>query len=267
MTASHLNGTPLYDCTGSMVIYRNPPEIIREAAESFLNSDCSVHLTVVDNSPSAALRSAFDGLAVAYHHYGENVGYGRGHNWAIFHAGPSRYHLVFNPDIRIPAGTLCSMIRFMEDHPDAGMVCPRVLNEDGSDQYLNKRYPSVMDFFVRRFVPSFLTPLFKRRLDRYEMRDVGYDKVCDVEVMTGAFMLCRTGILKKLAGFDPRYFLYFEDYDLSRKFQKAGFRTLYDPGAAVIHHWTRGSHKHIGMTMIFAVNMCRYYNKWGWTWL
>jgi hypothetical protein len=260
------NGSSLYDCTASMVIYRNPPAVIRQAAESFLDTDCSVRLTVVDNSPADDLRTAFDSLPISYHHSGENVGYGRGHNWAIFSAEPSRYHLVLNPDIRIMPGTIRSLVQFMEGHPDAGMVCPRVLNEDGSDQYLNKRYPSVMDFFLRRFMPPALKPLFRKRLERYEMRDVGYDDVCDVEVMTGAFMLCRTDILKKLAGFDPRYFLYFEDYDLSRKFQEHGFRTLYYPKSAVIHFWTRGSHRHIRMTMIFIVNMCRYFRKWGWKW-
>lgn len=257
----------MYDCTASMVIYNNLPQMVRKTAASFLDADCSVQLTVVDNSPTDALRSALDGLPVTYHFYGENVGYGRAHNWAIFNAEPSKYHLVLNPDILIPRGTLRSLITFMEERPDAGMVCPRILNDDGSDQYLNKRYPGVTDFFVRRFMPRLFDPLFRRRLDRYEMRDVGYDSPCDVEVMTGAFMLCRTGVLKAVAGFDPRYFLYLEDFDLSRKFQQEGFRTVYCPEASVIHYWTRGAHKNIRMTMVFIVSMCRYFNKWGWKWL
>jgi GT2 family glycosyltransferase len=261
------NGSVLRDCTASMVIYKNPPEAIRKTAVGFLDTECSVQLTIVDNSPTSDLRSLFEGLPVSYHFYGENVGYGRAHNWAISHAEPSKYHLVLNPDIIIPSGTIRSLIQFMENHPDVGMVCPRILNEDGSDQYLNKRYPSVMDFFIRRFVPHIFDPLFKRRLDYYEMRDVGYDKMCDVEVMTGAFMLCRTNVLKALAGFDPRYFLYLEDFDLSRKFQQNGFRTVYCPNAAVIHYWTRDSHKNIRMTLIFIASMYRYFSKWGWKWL
>ncbi|MBN2568703.1 MAG: glycosyltransferase family 2 protein [Deltaproteobacteria bacterium] len=267
MSEDARNGGILYDCTASMVIYQNSPAIIRDAAVSFLNTECSVQLTVVDNSPTSDLRLAFDGLPVSYHFYGENVGYGRAHNWAIFHAEPSKYHLVLNPDIIISSGTIRSLIQFMENNPEVGMVCPRILNEDGSDQYLNKRYPSVMDFFIRRFVPHIFHPLFKRRLNYYEMRDVGYEKMCDVEVMTGAFMLCRTNVLKTVAGFDPRYFLYFEDFDLSRKFQQNGFRTVYYPKATAIHYWTRESHKKIRMAMIFVVNMCRYFSKWGWTWL
>lgn len=257
----------MYDCTASIVIYNNTPEMVRRTAASFLDTECSVQLTIVDNSPTTDLCSAFDELPVSYHFYGKNVGYGKAHNWAIFQAKSSKYHLVLNPDILIPNGTILSMITFMENNPDVGIVCPRILNEDGSDQYLNKRYPSVTDFFIRRFMPHIFDPLFKRRLDHYEMRDVGYDDICDVEVMTGAFMLCRTNVLKKLAGFDPRYFLYLEDFDLSRKFQQNGSRTVYYPQAAVIHYWTRASHKNIRMTIIFIVSMCRYFNKWGWKWL
>jgi GT2 family glycosyltransferase len=256
-----------WDCTASMVIYKNPPEVIRNAAVSFLETECAVQLTIVDNSPTTDLRSAFDGLPVSYHFYGENGGYGRAHNWAIFDAEPSKYHLVLNPDIFIPSGTMSSLITFMENNPEVGIVCPRILNEDGSDQYLNKRYPSVTDFFIRRFVPHVFAPLFKRRQDYYEMRDVGYDKMCEVEVMTGAFMLCRTDVLKALGGFDPRYFLYLEDFDLSRKFQQNGHRTVYCPEAAVIHYWTRESHKNIRMTLIFMTSMYRYFSKWGWKWL
>ena len=254
------------DCTASMVLFQNAPDMVRKAAEGLLDSECSIQLTVVDNSPTADLRSAFDGLPVSYHFAGKNLGFGRAHNWAIFHAEPSRYHLALNPDIVIPPGTIRSLITFMDNHPDAGMVCPRILNEDGTDQYLNKRYPSVMDFFIRRFVPRRFRHWFRERLDRYEMRDVGYDHVCDVEAMTGAFMLCRTDVLKAAAGFDPRYFMYLEDFDLSRTFQCRGWRTVYCPEASVTHYWTRDSHRNVKMTWRFIVSMCRYFSKWGWKW-
>jgi len=250
-----------------MVIYDNPPRMLRAAAESFLSCSLSVCLYVVDNSPQPLLKSTFDGLTLEYYFYGRNIGYGKAHNWAIAHSKDSRYHLVMNPDIVIMPGTLDFLISFMDESPDVGMVCPRVLNEDGTDQFLNKRYPSVLDLFIRRFSPRFLHPLLKKRMDHYEMRDVGYDTICDVEVMSGAFMFCRTEVLKALAGFDPRYFLYFEDFDLSRKFQQLGYRTAYYPNSTVIHSWKRAAHKNLRMTLIFIANMYRYFSKWGWKWL
>jgi len=141
---------------------------------------------IVDNSPTPDLKHAFDDLPVEYHFYGENAGYGKGHNWAIERGDASRYHLIMNPDIVITPGTMEKLTAFMDANPDVGMVCPRVLNEDVTDQYLNKRYPNVMDRFARRFLPRPFQPIIKHRLERYEMRDIGYDKICDVEVMSGA---------------------------------------------------------------------------------
>jgi GT2 family glycosyltransferase len=96
------------------------------------------------------------------------------------------------------------------------------------------------------------------------MKDKGYDSMYDVESMTGAFMFCRMDILRKLGGFDPRYFMYFEDFDLSRKFQLLGYRTVYYPRATVTHLWERAAHKKLRITFVFIVNMFRYFNKWGW---
>jgi GT2 family glycosyltransferase len=257
----------MIDCTASIVVYKNPPEMLRTAAESFLSCSLETQLFIVDNSPQQGLKNTFNGLPVEYCFYGKNIGYGKAHNYAIDNGIESRYHLIMNPDIVIMKGTIEGMASFMDENPDVGIVCPRVLNTDGTDQYLNKRYLNVTDLFVRRFVPRFFQPLLKRRMDRYEMRDVGYDKICDVECIPGAFMLCRTNVLKTVGGFDPRYFMYFEDGDLCIKFQKNGYRTVYYPDAKVIHGYERASHKNLKMTFIFVANMYRYFNKWGWKWL
>lgn len=238
--------------------------MIKNAAVSFLDTGCSVQLIIVDNSPTPALRSVFETLFAEYHFYGENVGYGRGHNWAIKNTQNSKYHLILNPDIVLTPSTIKALTEFMDENTDVGMVCPKVLNEDGSIQPLNKRYPTVFDLFARRFLPKSLHGLLKRRLAWYETRDIGYETVHDVEFMTGCFMFCRTEVLKSVKGFDERYFMYFEDCDLGQKFQNAGFRTVYYPYATVTHLWERASHKSIRMMWVLIVNMVRYFNKWGW---
>lgn len=254
------------DCSASMVIYNNTPDMIRNAAVSFLDTDCSVQLSIVDNSPTPALRPVFEDLPIEYHYYGENAGYGRGHNWAIRSVQDSRYHLILNPDIIVAPSTIKTLTAFMDKNADIGMVCPKVLNEDGTIQPLNKRYPTVCDLFARRFLPKRMRGLIEKRLAWYETRDIGYEIIHDVEFMTGCFMFCRTCVLKTVGGFDERYFMYFEDCDLGQKFQNAGFRTVYYPNATVTHLWERASHKSIKMTWVLIVNMVRYFNKWGWKW-
>ena len=241
--------------------------MIRRAVKSLFASSLKVELVIVDNSQTQALKSSLTDLPLKYHFSEGNSGYGRGHNKALEICSKSRYHVVINPDIIIAPSTIESLSAFLDENPDVGMACPKILNSDGTIQHLNKRYPTVFDLFLRRFLPKFLVSLFRKRLDRYEMKDKGYDSLYDVEAMSGAFMFCRTDVLRNLEGFDPRYFMYFEDFDLGRKFQELGFRTVYFPYASVTHLWERAAHKKLKITFVFIVNMFRYFNKWGWRFL
>jgi GT2 family glycosyltransferase len=191
-----------------------------------------------------------------------NVGYGRAHNQAL-HQVSSRYHIICNPDILFTEDVFTPLVGFMEQFPGIGIICPRFVHLDGSLQPLNRRNPTVMDLFLRRFLPEGLKPLFRERLDTYEMRDVGYEAVCDVPFMTGAFMCCRTDVLKAIGGFDERFFLYFEDADLSLRVQQFGFRTAYFPEACVTHAWERMAHRNWRMAWVFSISAWRYFRKWG----
>jgi GT2 family glycosyltransferase len=136
--------------------------------------------------------------------------------------------------------------------------------EDGRLQPLNKRHPTVVDLFLRRFVPRFVQRYFSQRMDRYSMLDVGYTDSYDVPFVSGAFMACRTQVLQELGGFDDRFFLYLEDADLSRRVQKSGWRTMYCPDALVLHQWRRDAHRNLRETLLFCASVFRYFNKWGW---
>lgn len=255
---------PTTDCTVSLVVYNNPPEILRNVCNSLFRSSCNVRLQVVDNSPDDRLKKIFSEYPCHYHFADCNLGYGKAHNLALFNAEPAEYHLVLNPDVIVEPGTLQQLLTFMNDNPDIGMVCPKVLNNDGSLQFLNKKLPAVFDLFARRFIPAGLQCMFQKRLDRYEMKDVGYDDICDVEFMSGCFMFCRTEAIKAAGGFDDRYFMYLEDCDLSRKIQQQGYRTVYNPSVSITHLWERASHKSLKMTLVHFVSACKYFNKWGW---
>jgi GT2 family glycosyltransferase len=67
-----------------------------------------------------------------------------------------------------------------------------------------------------------------------------------------------------VGGFDARYFMYFEDADISRKFQRLGYRTVCYPHVAVVHTWERASHKSLRMALVLIANGYRFFSKWGW---
>lgn len=254
----------MLDCTASIVTYKNPSDMLRRTAESFLSCAKDAELHVIDNSPTQALKSSLTNLPVRYHFFGSNAGYGQAHNLINNEELNSIYHVIINPDIIISQSTIESLCNYMNENTDIGIVCPKIMNEDGTIQFSNKRYPTVFDLFARRFIPNSLHYLIQPRLDRYEMKDVGYEDIYNVECISGCFMFCRTEVLKAVGGFDDRYFMYFEDFDLSRKIQQAGYRTVYYPYATVTHLWERASHKSLKMTWIHIRSAFKYFNKWGW---
>ncbi|KAG8150522.1 glycosyl transferase [Burkholderia catarinensis] len=193
-----------------------------------------------------------------------NVGYGRGHNLAI-DATDSTYHLILNPDIDVEPDALVRALDFLNTHPEVGLLTPWIGDDHGHAQYLCRRFPALLDLLVRGFLPARMRQWFAGRLARYEMRDVINDRdiVWDPPIVSGCFMLFRTDVLKKLRGFDPRYFLYFEDYDLSLRTHDVA-RVAYVPSVRVIHHGGGASRKGFAHIRMFAASAFKFYNRFGW---
>jgi len=265
----------------SVVVYRPDLALLARTLASLAaaceavrakHSDFAVSLCLVDNGGlpdmSAELAALSEhGVASSIVSGHGNVGYGRGHNLAIQKAA-SRFHLVLNPDIDLDEHAIVAALDFFAEHPDVGLLSPCVGDDEGQIQYLCRRYPTVFDLFVRGFLPSAVRRLFARRLARYEMRDLinERDVVCDPPIVSGCFMLFRTDVLKRLGGFDDRYFLYFEDYDLSLRTHETA-RIAYAPSVRVLHHGggaARKGHTHIRM---FSASAFKFFNRFGWKWV
>jgi GT2 family glycosyltransferase len=255
-----------YDCIASVVVYDTSPQVLQECVNSFLDTKLKVKIYIIDNSPTPGRYILQEDERIFYHfNHGRNVGYGKGNNIAINNAERSKYFLILNPDVFIKDDALEKVIHYMDMNPEIGIGIPKVINLDGSQQFLNKRYPSLFPLFVRRFVPGFLHFLFKSVLENYEMRDLNQDENYEVPFISGAFMLFRRDVLDQVKGFDPRYFLYFEDADICREVHKLGYRTSYFAKANIVHLWKRAAHKDYRITFVFIANMIRYFNKWGWS--
>ncbi|MEX3581554.1 MAG: glycosyltransferase [Burkholderia sp.] len=262
----------------SIVVYRPDLEQLTNTLSSLLATleglgrlrpDLRAEMFFVDNGGAPVSLPGFDAWRARGFSCTEigghgNVGYGRGHNLAIERAA-SRYHLVLNPDIDLDADALAAALAFLDAHPDVGLLSPRVDDENGHIQYLCRRYPALLDLFVRGFLPASLRRFFARRLARYEMRDriTASEVLWDPPIMSGCFMLFRTDLLKRLHGFDPRYFLYFEDYDISLRARKLA-HLAYVPSVRVIHHGGGASRKGFAHIRMFVTSAFKFYGRFGW---
>lgn len=238
----------------------------------------TVHVALVDNSADRTIaakvielgraRFADSGVQVSYVHGHANIGYGAAHNLAL-HGSGADYHLVLNPDVELAADALLNAVRWMNAHPDVGAIAPQVKRRDGTRDYLVKRKPAVLDLALRGLMPRVGRLLFRHRLDRYEMRDVidadPERDVVDVAAMSGACMLLRRRAVDQTGGFDPRFFLYFEDYDWTVRLNKVT-RTAYVPSFEVVHHGGGASRKGMRHVGHFVKGGWRYYRKHGWKW-
>lgn len=189
-------------------------------------------------------------------------GYGANHNINLDKAR-GRYIIFMNADIIVSdEKAVFKLKNFMDNDHSISICCPNVLNENGSLQFLNKRHPTVLDLFLRRFQFFFSKRFIQKRSHYYEMKDTAYEKPTDIPFISGCFMFCRTNVIRAVKGFDERFFLYFEDVDLCRKVQKKT-RTVSCPHAKVIHRWERSSYKNAKWFLVFLKSAVLYFNKWG----
>jgi GT2 family glycosyltransferase len=244
----------------SIVLFRTPIAKISALLDELLEQGAE-HVYLVDNSPES-----FDTFGnwqpparVSIVRTGLNLGYGAGHNIAIYDSiRRHRYHLVSNPDIRVRPNVLRSLYDVMERQADVGLCMPEVVGPDGQRHYLCKRSPSPLDY-----VPLGSAASRAKRRAYLEMRDHSYDAEIEPMCLSGCFMFLRASILHKIGGFDARYFMYFEDFDLSRRIRKSA-RNLYYPHVQITHEHQRGHRRSLRLLVIFGQSAWRFFSKWGW---
>ncbi len=275
---------PSLDLAVSLVIYRPDEAWLRRTLTS-LNSALrfahdqqavrSARVTLVDNqatqttSPHAALLAqSFDAAdgdwlradILAGH---DNVGYGAGNNLAI-ERHPAGIHLVMNPDVELARESIAAALTHLANHADCAMVTPVATAPDGSPLYLMKSYPSVFTLLLRGFAPAWLRASFAGRLARYDRSELPYDApLDDARIVSGCFMMVKGAALREAKGFDPGYFLYFEDFDLSYRISRTA-RIARVPQCRIIHGGGGAARKgfdHIGMFVRSAV---RFFRQHGW---
>jgi GT2 family glycosyltransferase len=254
-------------CTISIVTYHSDLTQLRAAVDSVRAQTLATHLIIIDcdsdKDYQQQLTQQFSDVEIIFAE--RNGGFGYGHNLALLHAPDSPYVLILNPDVILHEHALAQMIAFLEEHPNAGLVAPKVFYPNGSLQPLNKRAPTIVDLTFRLMLPPALAglPPFKKRLERYSMLDKGYDTAYRLPFASGCCMLVRREIMLRLGGFDEGFFLYFEDADLCRRINEIS-EVWFTPTAHITHVWQRGSRKSKKLLWIMLQSAARYFTKWGW---
>jgi hypothetical protein len=200
---------------------------------------------------------------VQYIHNPSNPGFGAAHNIAILKALEmgSKYHFIVNPDIYFKGDVISPMVSYMELDPEIGMMMPQILNLDGSLQNLPKLFPSPFSILLRKIKKPI--GFYNKFIEKYELRFVDEDKIYNAPILSGCFTLLNLKAIQEIGMYDDKFFMYFEDWDLSRRMHRK-YKTIYFPKVSIYHGYESGANKSSKLFKIFVNSAIIYFNKWGW---
>ncbi len=181
-----------------------------------------------------------------------NLGFAKANNQAILQVSGT-YTLIINPDTLIQENTLSTLLSHMDANPRTAAAGCRLLNPDGSFAPESKRH-----------LPTPLSALYKVLgvSSKYYVSSMAENEPGPVPVLSGAFMFCRTDVLKSVGGFDERFFMYGEDIDLCYRISKAGYGIDYVPQTAIIHYKGESTKKdNLDYVILFNKAMYQFFEK------
>lgn len=160
----------------------------------------------------------------------ENVGFVKANNQA-WPVSSGRHFLLLNPDTICHDSALPTLVRFLDEHPDAGAVGPLVLNPDGTLQYSWAKFPTLwselVGKLVRRVGPDGLCPKTCE-----QTRRVG---PLAVDWVGGCCMMVRGEAIRQIGLMDELFFMYSEETDWCYRLHQGGWRVWVEPAAQIVH--------------------------------
>jgi len=217
-----------------VIVNWNTRELLSQCLRSVYETagDVSLETLVVDNASTDGsvemVRRMFPQVRLIEN--AENVGFARANNQAMA-IGQGRYVLLLNSDAVLRPDALQSMCRFMDHHPETGIVGAKLLNPDGTFQASYMNFPTIMDEVLlltklsRLFHPSYFP----------SHSLAGSQEVKEADWVTGACLMIRREALEQVGGLDEEYFMYSEEVDWCWRVKQAGWKVFYTPEAEVLH--------------------------------
>ncbi len=206
------------------------------------------HVVVVDNASSdgsaRVVREDFPEFQLVA--LDENRGFAAANNLAMRQA-EARHVLLLNPDTEVLGDAPAALVRFLEEHPDAGACGGRLLNPDLTFQHSCFRFPtlpmSFLDFFPinHRLINSRLNGRYPRHW---------YSRPFPIDHPLGACLIVRREAIQRVGLMDEGFFMYCEEVDWCYRIKQAGWKIYYTPDAEIIHHGGQSTRQNAGPMLV-----------------
>lgn len=192
----------------------------------------------------------------------KNVGFAKACNMGISFTDENDDLLFLNPDCVMRPDALNKMLTCLRSNPQAAMVGPLLLNDDGTEQAGGRRMvPTPWRSFIRAFGLSILSERYPKLFSDFLLHKLPVpEDIIEVEAISGSCMLVRREAVKDIGLLDEGYFMHCEDLDWCMRFRRGKWKILFVPNARVVHYKEVCSekrplfvewHKHKGMIRFY----------------
>lgn len=238
----------LFTCLSSLKKYwpKVPTEVI------VLDND---EIKIIENE----LRNKFPW--VKYIKSPGNIGFGAGNNFGAKEA-IGKYFFFLNPDTVFVTSAVDLLVEYLKTHKKTGIVAPLLLDRAREPYALQGT--SRLGFWEGIIALSFLNKLFPTNPISRKYWHLDSDKTAEreVDVVPGTAFVIRRELFNKIKGFDDRFFLYFEEFDLCNRVKAEGFSLSIFPNAKIIHGWGASSKSNSNIEKIFRESRFLYFQKY-----
>lgn len=233
-----------------IVNYHNPP-LLRLSLTTLaraLGRSFSYEVLVVDSSSTIETQNVvrhdcahlFERIVLVP--FTENTGYTRGVNEGLRRAS-GEYILILNPDVVMLPGTIESMMSYIHDHQNVGLLGPKLLNFDGTRQDSCFRFCTPLTIIARRM----RLPFTRALIDGFLMHGDVLTKPTPVDWIMGSALMTTKKAIEHVGYCDKRFFHYMSDVDWAKSFWENGYKVVYYPNAQAYHYHQRLSKGKFGV--------------------
>ena len=221
-----------------VIVTWNCKKLLQECLDSLISQrrDPQTEVIVVDNASADGspelVREFYPEVTLISSD--QNLGFTRGNNVGIRRSS-GEYVCLINPDVHVLEGCIEKMIEYMKDHPQVGLLGPRMLNADGKPDRSYMGAPTLWSLFCRALALDALFPnstLFGGFLMPYFNRT----QISEVDILNGWFWMTRREPLNQVGLLDENLFMYGDDLDWSKRFRDNKWKVVYFPQAEAIHY-------------------------------
>lgn len=211
-----------------IIVAYNSGEYIKECLRSIDKHLQLPHeIIVVDNNSADNTLEVVkvNGVKVNLMLQKSNLGFSKANNLAVAEADGD-YLFFLNPDTKILDGKITELVNYLDIHRDTAIAAPKLIDENGDTQPSVQKLPTINNALAQYVMGE------KNAYDHYAPEG---DSPLEVESVVGGAMVISKKVYQGSGGFSNKYFMYFEDLDLCRKLQKAGWKVVYLPQVRVEH--------------------------------